>query len=100
MVWNLWRTASRWSKPFRKPKSVRLLEHSSLRRKVANFSYCRSIPPRTRTTASLTESHGGCHGRVHQAVRRILFSTETGDAWLLDPSEQLAAQLAHDGDPE
>ena len=30
----------------------------------------------------------------------MLFSTETGDAWMLDPSEQLAAQLAHDGDPE
>ena len=31
---------SRWSKPFRKPKSVRLLEQSSLRRNVENFSYC------------------------------------------------------------
>jgi cell division topological specificity factor MinE len=30
----------------------------------------------------------------------ILFSTETGDAWLLDPSDQLAARLAHKGDPE
>jgi len=30
----------------------------------------------------------------------ILFSTETGDAWLLDPSDQLAARLARDGDPE
>ena len=30
----------------------------------------------------------------------VLFSTETGDAWLLDPSNQLAAQLARDGDPE
>jgi len=30
----------------------------------------------------------------------ILLSTETGDAWLLDPSDQLAAPLAHDGDPE
>jgi hypothetical protein len=27
------------------------------------------------------------------------FSTETGDAWLLDPADQLAAQLAHDGEP-
>ena len=27
-------------------------------------------------------------------------STETGDAWLLDPSDQLAARLARDGDPE
>jgi cell division topological specificity factor MinE len=30
----------------------------------------------------------------------ILLSTETGDAWPLDPSDQLAARLAHDGDPE
>ena len=29
-----------------------------------------------------------------------LFSTETGDAWILDPSDQLAARLARDGDPE
>jgi hypothetical protein len=29
----------------------------------------------------------------------VLFSTET-DAWLLDPSDQLAARLARDGDPE
>ena len=29
----------------------------------------------------------------------VLFSTETGDAWLLDPSDQLAAPLARDGDP-
>jgi len=30
----------------------------------------------------------------------VLFSTETGDAWMLDPSDQLAARLARDGDPE
>ena len=30
----------------------------------------------------------------------VLLSTETGDAWLLDPSDQLAARLARDGDPE
>jgi len=29
----------------------------------------------------------------------LLFSTETGDAWLLDPSDQLAAPIARDGDP-
>ena len=28
------------------------------------------------------------------------FSTETGDAWRLEPSCQLAARLACDGDPE
>lgn len=30
----------------------------------------------------------------------VLFSTDTGDAWLLDVSDQLAAPLARDGDPE
>lgn len=29
-----------------------------------------------------------------------LFSTETGDAWLLDPQDRLAARLARDGKPE
>jgi hypothetical protein len=39
-------------------------------------------------------------GRVVTADRLVLFSTETGDAWLLDPSDRLAARLARDGDPE
>ncbi len=30
----------------------------------------------------------------------ILFSTETGDAWLLDATDKLAVRLARDGDPE
>jgi hypothetical protein len=30
----------------------------------------------------------------------VFFSTETGDAWILDPSDQLAARLARDGDAE
>ena len=30
----------------------------------------------------------------------MLFSTQTGDAWLLDKQDGLAAQLARDGDPE
>src|SRR6266436_711566 len=40
MVWKRSRTASRWSSPFLRRKSARLLETSSLRRKAANFSYC------------------------------------------------------------
>ena len=39
-------------------------------------------------------------GRIVSIGQLILFSTETGDSWLLDPSERLAARLAHDGDPE
>ena len=30
----------------------------------------------------------------------ILFSTQTGDAWLLDPADRLAARLARDGESE
>ena len=39
-------------------------------------------------------------GRVITIGQIILFSTETGDAWLIEPSDQLAARLARDGDPE
>ena len=39
-------------------------------------------------------------GRIITIGQIILFSTETGDAWLLDPSDQLAVRLARDGDPE
>jgi hypothetical protein len=30
----------------------------------------------------------------------VFFSTQTGDAWMLDPSDHLAARLARAGDPE
>jgi hypothetical protein len=39
------------------------------------------------------------HGRVVTVGQLVLLSTETGDAWLLDPSDQLAARLARDGEP-
>src|SRR5271169_5396125 len=39
-------------------------------------------------------------GRIVTIGQIILFSTETGDAWLLDRSDQLAARLARDGGPE
>jgi hypothetical protein len=39
-------------------------------------------------------------GRLVTVGPLALFSTETGDAWLLDPSDHLAARLARDGDPE
>jgi hypothetical protein len=41
-----------------------------------------------------------CDGRLVTVGPLVLFSTETGDAWLLDPSDHLAARLARDGDPE
>lgn len=39
-------------------------------------------------------------GRIVIIGQLILFSTDTGDAWLLDVTDQLAARLARDGDPE
>lgn len=39
-------------------------------------------------------------GRLVTVGPLVLFSTETGDAWLLDPADRLAARVAQDGDPE
>jgi len=39
-------------------------------------------------------------GRMVTLGQLILFSTDTGDAWLLDVTDRLAARLARDGDPE
>ena len=39
-------------------------------------------------------------GRIVAIGQIILFSTETGDAWLLDPTDRLAARLARDGESE
>ena len=39
-------------------------------------------------------------GRIVTVGQLILFSTQTGDAWLLDSEDGLAAPLTRDGDPE
>ena len=39
-------------------------------------------------------------GRIITIGQLALFSTDTGDAWLLDRSDQLAAPLARNGDLE
>jgi hypothetical protein len=39
-------------------------------------------------------------GRMVTIGQLILFSTDTGDAWLLDVTDHLALRLAKDGDPE
>src|SRR3984893_16810120 len=39
-------------------------------------------------------------GRILTIGQLVLFSTETGDAWLLDPADRLAARLARDGESE
>jgi hypothetical protein len=38
--------------------------------------------------------------RIVTVGQLVLFSTKTGDAWLLDAVDHLAARLARDGDPE
>ena len=39
-------------------------------------------------------------GRIVTIGQLILFSTDTGDAWLLDVTDQLPARLARDGDSD
>ncbi len=39
-------------------------------------------------------------GRIVTTGQLTLFSTETGDAWLLDPSDRLAMRLAREGKSE
>jgi len=39
-------------------------------------------------------------GRFVTVGSLALFSTDTGDAWLLDSQDHLAVRLARDGDPE
>jgi hypothetical protein len=39
-------------------------------------------------------------GRIVALGQLVLLSTETGDAWLLDPANQLAARLAREGEIE
>ena len=39
-------------------------------------------------------------GRIVTLGQLVLFSTETGDAWLLDSADRLAARLARDGESE
>ena len=38
-------------------------------------------------------------GRIVSIGALVFFSTDTGDAWILEPAEQLAARLALSGDP-
>src|SRR3982751_5613384 len=38
-------------------------------------------------------------GRIITLGQLILFSTETGDAWLLDTEDRLATRIAQDGVP-
>jgi len=39
-----------------------------------------------------------CDGRIVSIGALVLFSTETGDAWILDPDDQLATPIARQGE--
>jgi len=39
-----------------------------------------------------------CDGRIVSIGTLVLFSTETGDAWILDPADQLATPIARQGE--
>jgi hypothetical protein len=40
------------------------------------------------------------NSRILSIGQLVLFSSESGDAWMLDPCEQLAVRLASDRHPE
>jgi len=64
-------------------------------------SYAQPPSVSTRRRDSLHPATGSRSRRtIVTADQLVLFSTETGDAWLLDPSDHVAARLARDGDPE
>jgi len=40
-----------------------------------------------------------CDSRIVTVGQLVLFSTQTGDAWVLDPADHLAMPVARDGQP-
>lgn len=71
----------------------------------------RKTPPRagqrqTRQSLNLTQEvhtiqhHAAEHdGRIVSIGPLVFFSTDTGDAWMLEPADHLATRLALGGDP-
>jgi hypothetical protein len=45
---------------------------------------------------SIQQRAAAHEGRIVSIGPLVLFSTDTGDAWILDPADQLAARLAYD----
>jgi hypothetical protein len=62
-------------------------------RRVKKFSLAREIQYIRRRAAEREE-------RFVTAGQLAFFSCESGDAWMLDPADRLACQLARDGDPQ
>jgi hypothetical protein len=53
----------------------------------------------TRECRYIVDRAEQCDARVVTLGPLVLFSTETGDAWMLDPSDDLALCLAREGSP-
>jgi hypothetical protein len=53
----------------------------------------------TKEARSIQQRAAEHDARIVSIGPLVLFSTQTGDAWILDPADQLAARLAYDGDP-
>jgi hypothetical protein len=54
----------------------------------------------TKEVASIQRRAAEHDGRFVTIGQLVFFSTQTGDAWMLDPSERRAVRLAREGDPE
>src|SRR6266446_6111240 len=71
---------ARGRKPIRRRPGKRIVEGKSLR-----------LADEVRYIQRRAADHDG---RIVTVGQLVLFSTETGDAWLLDPADRLAARLA------
>jgi hypothetical protein len=73
----------------------RTIKRGSSRQMVDSEVFC--LADEIRYIQDKAADYDGCMITIGQL---ILFSTDAGDAWLLDVADQLAARLARDGDPE
>jgi hypothetical protein len=71
------------------------IQRGAGKRQVAGKDFC--LADEVRYIQRRAAEHAG---RFVTIGPLALFSTETGDAWLLDPADHLAVRLARDGDPE
>jgi hypothetical protein len=77
---------ARGRKPIRRGPGQRIVEGKSFR-----------LADEVRYLQRRAANHDG---RIVTIGQLVLFSTETGDAWLLDPTDRLAARLARNGESE
>jgi len=79
----------------RKTVGRRTIKHGAVRAWVEGKSWC--LADEVRYIQRRAAEHDARFITVGQLA---LFSTASGDAWLLDPADRLAARVARDGDPE